>query len=428
VSVAPARVYFPRAENLSPIATSRPGGITVLLVGFFGGTAHALPSFFYMGGAIGPFDLLVLLLLMRWLLFSRLRIEWETLRLWAPFYLLALFGYIGELSGALAFNGTSWSGVLAPFRYLYYPTLFITLRPLLQGAGRLRLLFSAYVAGVLAICVQNWIRSPDPSFFFGLPVLYDPNVVGNFIGYAFISLGFAFMPRRLLFKGSAIAALFAFALFTFSKASWLLAIAGTYVNTITVSKWRLVLGLASLAGLSLAFVDWGHIFLLVSDAIDIKLASSVGQDGSGGTATMRLGFFIASMWSLVDYPLGIGLKNFTFLNERYVHELGSYFAETESPHTAVGFVAVQAGWVGMLLLVLICHNVYRAMRELYGAPRLGIRLTLIGMMLVSIFFQIEFLTQPFIYLVLAASLARRHSLAAVGNGLPVVITKIHAGS
>jgi hypothetical protein len=427
VSVAAERVYLPRAEKPSPIATSRPGSMTVLLVGFFGGTAHALPEFFYLGGAIGPFDLLVLMLLIRWLLFSRLRIEWATLGLWAPFYLLALFGYIGELSGALAFNGTSWSGVLAPFRYVYYPTLFITLPPLLQGTARLRLLFVAYVAGVLAICVQNWIRSPDPSFFFGLPVLYDPNVVGNFISYALISLGFAFMPRRLLFKAGAIAALFAFALFTFSKAAWLLAIAGSYVNAVTVSKWRLALGLAVLGGVSLAFVDWGHIFLLVSDAIDIKLASSLGEDGSGGTATMRLGFFISSMLSLVDYPLGIGLKNFTFLNERYIHVLGRYFAETESPHTAVGFVAVQAGWVGMVLLVFICHNVYRAMRQLYGAPRLGIRLTLIGMMLVSIFFQIEFLTQPFIYLVLAAGIARRHALAPEDDGLPATAMPIHAG-
>ena len=135
----PADTYprRPAADSFVP-GTSRPGGLTVMLVGFFGGTAHALPDFFYLGGALGPFDFLVLMLLVRWLLFSRLRVEQRTLRLWAPFYLLALFAYLGELSGALAFNGTSWSGVLAPFRYLYYPTLFVTLPALLPDTSRLR--------------------------------------------------------------------------------------------------------------------------------------------------------------------------------------------------------------------------------------------------------------------------------------------------
>ena len=386
-----ADTYPPRPAADSPLpGVGRPGGITVMLVGFFGGTAHALPEFFYLGGAIGPFDLLVLMLLVRWLLFSRLRVERRTLRLWTPFYLLALFAYLGELSGALAFNGTSWSVCWLPSATCTTRRSSLHCLRCRRSTSRLRLLFLSYIAGVLAICVEDWICSPDPTFFFGMPVLYDPNVAGNFISYAMISLGFAFMPRQMLIKGGALALLFAFALFTFSKASWLLAIAGFYANSMTMSKWRLALAVLILAAASLAFVDWAHVLKLVSDAIDIKLASSVGEDGSGGTATMRLGFFISSMLSLVDYPLGIGLKNFTFLNEHYVHVLGSYFAETESPHAAVGFAAVQAGWVGLILLGVIFYNVTRNLYLLYGTPRVGIRIALVAMLLVSIFFQIGF--------------------------------------
>lgn len=382
----------------------------IFLVGLFGGTAHALPSVFYLGGAIGPFDILVLMLLVRWLLFSRLSADREALKLYAPFYLLTTFAYLGELSGALSFNGTSWSGVLAPFRFLYYPTLFITLSPLLRSPQRLRVLFMSYVSGVLLLSVLAWIRSPDPSFFFGLPVLYDPNIVGNFIGYAMICLGFAFMPRQILFRSSVLAGLFVFALFTFSKASWVLALLGLYVNAININRWHFALVVGCVLVASVFFVDWPHLVTLASDAIDLKLAASVGADGSGGTFNMRVGFFLSSIYSLVDYPLGIGLRNFTFLNETYARLLGSNFFETESPHTAVGFVAVQAGWLGLALLVVIFYKVIDAVFLLYGSPSTGIRLALIGMLLTSIFFQIEFLTQPFIYLVLAAAIARRGGL------------------
>ena len=119
---------------------------------------------------------------------------------------------------------------------------------------------------------------------------------------------------------------------------------------------------------------------------------------------MRLSFLISSIYALYDYPLGVGLKNFWALNHTYAHVLQEYF-DSESPHMAFGYAIVQAGWAGLILLGFIYYRVIAALFALYNAPRLLTKVSLVVMISISVLFQIEFMTQPFIYLVLAAALA-----------------------
>jgi hypothetical protein len=412
----------------------QPDHFVLALVGFFGGAAHALPPQLYIAEAIGPFDVLVLLLLLHWLVLSPRRISPQARRQYLLFYCFAAVAYIGEIGGAIVFGTGTLSSLLAPFRFLYYPTLFITLVPFLGSPLRLRILFSGYVLGVLAISAIAWIHSPDPGFFFGLPVLDNPNVIGNFIGYAMICLGFAFMPRGLAVKGSALLALFVFAMFTFSKASWLLALGGMYLNAMRFNRWLLLLVIVVAAAIAVSVLDLKLIFDMVSNAIDLKLSASVGDDTTGGTLDMRIGFFQTSMYSLFDHPFGVGLKNFWLLNRSYEDVLGSRFFESESPHMALGYAAVQAGWIGIALLCVITYRVMTALFSLYSAPSLGTRAALFGMILISILFQIEILTQPFIYLVLASAMAQAEATqhagsisgpAPVGAGLVPAAHEVH---
>ena len=373
------------------------------LIGLFGGTAHDLPDRFYLGG-LGPFDLLVLILLVRWLSHPLPQIPKRALLCMVPFCLFAVFAYLGELNGARHFSLTSWSSVVAPLRYICYPSLFFTLTPLLVGPAQLRDLFLAYVVGVLALSVLAVFRSVDPGFFFGLPVLYDPNVVGNFISYAMIALGFSFMPRGLMLKGSLVGGLFGFALFTFSKATWILSVIGIYINVATVKSWRIITAIVCLISAFFIFADWQRIIMLASTAVDMKLTAAVGTEREGGSLVMRMSFLISSLYALYDYPLGVGLKNFWALNHSYAQVQTDYF-DSESPHMAFGYAIVQAGWVGLILLGFIYSRVLAALFVLYSAPRLLIKLSLVVMITISILFQVEFMTQPFIYLVLAAALA-----------------------
>lgn len=388
----------------------QPGDAWLLALGLFGGVADELPSVCYIAGSIGPFDILVLAYLGRWLLHSTRRIDKSALALWFPFIVLAIFAYVGEINGALHFDLTSWASVLAPLRYLYYPTLFFTATPLLRQPRQLRTLFLGYIGGVLILCVLAVFRSTDPTYFFGLPVLYNPNVVGNFISYAFISLGFAFMPRAPLAKGTLIAALFGFAMFTFSKATWILSVLGLYINALRIKLWQLSLLALVLVGAFFAFTDWAHILGLLATAIDIKLAAAVGDDTEAGSFFVRFSFLITCIYALYDYPLGVGLKNFWPLNHMYAH-VHTMFFDSQSPHQALGYMIVQAGWVGLILFGVILYRAIEALFVLYNAPRLGIKAGLIGMILISVMFQIEFMTQPFIYLVFAAACARRKQLA-----------------
>jgi hypothetical protein len=394
---------LPTASSVSRSnARTRHTGL-LTLVGVFGGTAHELPDEFYAGG-LGPFDLLVLILLMRWLSFPRPQMRTRAFLSMVPFYLFAIFAYIGEISGGMHFTLTSWSSVVAPLRFVFYPSLFFTLTPLLIGLEQLRVLFSAYILGVLALCVLAVFRSVDPGFFYGLPVLYDPNVVGNFISYAMIALGFGFMPRMLLFRGSLLGALFGFALFTFSKATWILSVIGIYINAANLRLWKVVTVVVCLAAAFFIFADWQRILLLATSAIDMKLTAAAGNEAEGGSFFMRLSFLISSLYGLTDYPLGVGLKNFWALNHTYAHAQQYYF-DSESPHMAFGYAMVQAGWVGLILLGFIYCRVLAALFALYGAPRLLTKVSLAAMITISVLFQIEFITQPFIYLVLAAALA-----------------------
>lgn len=384
----------------------QPVEVFLCVFGFLAGTADELPGFFYIANAIGPFDWLVLALLMRWVLFTPRTLTGQSIRVLAPFFVFAAFAYVGELRGALIFDGTTVQSIIDPVRYLYYPTLFFTLTPLLRTERHLRVLFSAYVFGVLMLAVIEVFRSPDPSFFFGLPVLYNPNVIGNFIGYAFICLGFAFMPRSVAYRLTIACALFVFALFTFSKASWLLALLGIYINATSISRWKLLAVVVLAAAVSFAFVDWGHVIKLVTDAIDLKLESSVGNDQSGGTFYMRLGFFMSTVYALFDYPIGMGLRNFPLVNDTYARALGPLYFPTNSPHTAVGFVCAEAGWVGLGILVIVLYRVATALRGMFAARDALTSSVVVAMLLISILFQIEFFTQPFMYLVLAAGVAR----------------------
>lgn len=382
----------------------------LLFTGLFGGTAHALPARFYLGGVVGPFDIIVIALILRWFLCSSHRTYKGNLRLYAPFFVLTVFAYIGDTSGAFIFGGQSFSSVVAPARFILYPTLLFTLDHYLREQDHLKTLFVGYVVGVVLISLLAWFRSPDPGFFMGFPVLYDPNVVGNFIGYAFICLGFCCMHTKALVKQSMLAVLFFFAIFTFSKASWLLALIGLYLNGLFVSRITIILVSLVLTVVGFSLVEWGVVAKAVSDAIEMKIASSVGNGTTGGTAFMRLGFFLTSIYSLFDYPFGVGLKNFEALNRSYSQRLGELYFDSQSPHTAVGFFAVQAGWIGMALFAVIYYNVIKALFCLYGSPSTPVKLSLIAMVTVSVFFQIEFITQPFIYLVLAAAAAQARNI------------------
>lgn len=380
------------------------------LVGAFGGMAHDLPEMFYMGG-IGPFDVLILVLLLRWLLHTPAVVSRRALTAAVPFFLFAVFAYVGDLAGSWYFDLTSWSSIVAPLRFITYPTLFVTLPPLLCGREQFRTLFLAYIAGVLILSVLAVFRSIDPGFFFGLPVLYDPNVVGNFISYAMIALGFGFMSRGLLVRGGLVAALFGFALFTFSKASWLMSIGGLYINAVRVKLWKILSAALFLVGLSFFFVDWAQIYALVTTAIDMKATAAVGTDQEGGSVVMRLSFFVSSIYALFDYPLGVGFKNFWDLNYSYAY-VHDYF-DSASPHMAFGYSIVQGGWAGLILLGYIYTRVLQALFRLYESPALLTRLALVFMITISMLFQIEFITQPFIYMVLAAALAHGAGAARV---------------
>jgi hypothetical protein len=73
---------------------------------------------------------------------------------------------------------------------------------------------------------------------------------------------------------------------------------------------------------------------------------------------------------------------------------------------AFGYSIVQGGWAGLILLGYVYARVLLALFRLYDSPALLTRLSLILMITISMLFQIEFITQPFIYMVLAAALAR----------------------
>src|SRR5258708_39406346 len=104
------------------------------------------------------------------------------------------------------------------------------------------------------------------------------------------------------------------------------------------------------------------------------------------------------MYALNDYAVGVGLKNFWALNQTYAHAQQEY-CDSESPHMAFGYAIVQAGWAGLIVLGFIYYRVLAAMFALYGTPRSLTKVSLVAMITISILFQIEFMTQPFIYLV-----------------------------
>jgi hypothetical protein len=390
---------------------ARPERVGLVALGFFGGTAHALPESMYVGGLIGPFDILVALYLFRWAVVPPRKISSAELRLCLPFALFGFFGYVGDFVGALTFGANTLPGVLTPLRYFYYPTLFFTLRPFLRTHADLRLLFVAYIGGVLAVCALGLLASNNDVF--GVPQLYNPNVLGNFIAYALVAAGFLFMPGGALFKAVTLLPLFAFGMCTFSKATWLLAPLGVYLNLLSSRRVTVPLFLGAIVvSVVLAFTSWGDLYDIVSRTIELKLTVSLNQDQAGGSSYMRLGFFLSSMQTLFEYPFGIGLKNFALYHHTHMRELGGLYTDSESPHQALGFAAVQAGWMGVALFIWIVFRVLSALRNLYTrSSRLAFPIITV-MVLVSVFYQIEFITQPFIYLVLAASHALREQASA----------------
>jgi hypothetical protein len=318
-----------------------------------------------------------------------------------PILAIVISFYIADIFGLIVFSNYSLADYIEPLRLLLYVLFVLLISRVCKSMNDIYLSIFSCIVGIFFVALRSYLKPGDESFLYGLPVLNDPNVVANLIGYAFI--GIALLANSKFRRiGIPLSLVFTFLQFlSFSKAGWMMMIFGWFLILISY-RVSLKYIFLILFIINLAFIHY-DVYIILKDALDLKLNAAVGAENEVGSFKGRQGFLLSSIMTFRDYPLGIGNHYFAQVHYQHAAALGSFYSESTSPHSAIGYLLISSGFIGISAFLFLVSRAVKVLGKISG--RRGLALFTIKffigiMLLLSCFFQIELLSQPFLYLVL----------------------------
>ncbi len=376
--------------------------ILLLLISFLAAISNNLPDYFYIFG-IGPFEVILVIAILfclqkKYIIINHVFTRNEFRHILLPLIFLIFSFYIADIFGLIRYGNFSINDLLEPIRLFLYIFFILVLKSLNKNTEDFYQALFSYILGVLFISIQSYIHPGDDSFVGGLPVLFNPNVVANLIGYAFICIilltnsNFRFINFLLVFLFSY------FQFLTFSKAGWIMLIISwiQIVKFYKINKFILLVTFLSIFYLALKF----EIFDLLNIAFETKIAASVDSSEQVGSFTARLGFLKSSIMTLSQFPFGIGNHYFSQIHDEHAKDLGVLYLKSDSPHSAVGYLMISSGLLGLISFFYFIFINIRLITTKLKPILIHYKFFTIFLfihLLLSMFFQIELLTQPFIY-------------------------------
>jgi O-antigen ligase len=319
-----------------------------------------------------------------------------------------VIGFIAWLLVSLAVNsfryGAQWADVLAILRLGYFSAivLFVVDHVRRHGFAAITL---AFVAGVSVLTLERLdeaIRN-NALVIFGLPLLKDPNVIGNMLGVAVFFCSLGILAGHVLLSLALAIVLAAASMMTFSKGTWAIVLVGIAANLVALvfarpldrrGKARAVLAaIAFLAVLgALAAVNIDRIQRL----FDFKVESTATL----GTVNYRYRFALAAMYAMGDHPfVGVGFRNYSVVERLYPEVMPEPSANA---HNVFAQVAAIGGAPALVLWLLLFVYPFVDLWRIFqarGRPDIGALYTLLAFLvfLGSGSVQLQLMAQPFFW-------------------------------
>jgi O-antigen ligase len=270
-----------------------------------------------------------------------------------------MFAFAVWLLGSVLVNafrfGAHWSDVFAILRLFYFSAVMVFCVAYVRRFG-LRPLLMAFIAGVAALTAGRILDATSNMAprVTEMPLLQDPNVIGNMLGVAVL------MSSMLIFVGSSApamtftAGLSVASAMTFSKGTWFMVLAGLAANVLALvmrpprtvaARKRMV---AAIAVFLFAVVVFVALNLdLVAQVITLKVRSTV-EDHSVG---LRFRYALGGAYAMIDNPIfGVGYRNY-YVVERMYPQLS--LPPSDNAHNVYAQIAAIGGVPALLMFMLL---------------------------------------------------------------------------
>ena len=332
--------------------------LTALLLGI--GQNLPFDSLYPMGVSPADFALLAMSVLLLADAATRAEFMAEANRLRQLFMLafaLSTLTALSCLANAFAWDmqGNDLVEMLRPF-YYFLLVVFVSVHTRRHGLSVL----AAFLAGILVSGVVSYLR-PTSEDVLGFVMLWNPNVIGNMLAVGILFASLLIFDGRLVQATVFMLICLVLSIFTYSKGTWLMVLAGLLACLIAMraspgsagarlGRWILGLSLLGLVGLVVRNFD------ALYDLVAFKLLTTQLGDtaAEGGTAAARWGFVQVSLQLALEHPLlGIGISNFEAVYRTLERPLGNAYWVTDNPHSAWLYMLACMGIPALLVFFAI---------------------------------------------------------------------------
>jgi O-antigen ligase len=277
----------------------------------------------------------------------------------------------------------------------------------------------SFVSGVAFSGFIAYLNPMNPDVL-GIVQIFNPNVIGNILSFSCLFLVLLmYLGANKLLSLFLFTICFSFAIFTYSKATWLMLIISLlalfiylkqYYSLLTRIRKILIIGLLLAIGSYIgtrdefkASIELGEV-IIDSKIENSKFGSSASEGSSVGA---RYGLSYSGFYMFLQSPIwGVGVGNFEKVNDENKYELGNNYFKDDNANSLIFHLLGTIGIVGLLIFLKIIHLFYKKsihLGRLYNIPKLYNYL-LISIFLISINFQRELLTSYYFWIIFGTTI------------------------
>jgi hypothetical protein len=265
---------------------------------------------------------------------------------------------------------TSLADILPAIRFIYFIMIIHVIRKYTERFG-VSFLINGFIIGVLSLFLQGFVESHSKTS--GLPILWNPNVIGAIIG-----LGIFFCSTSLIFGKNLSFPLFASfilcaaSLLTWSKGTWIMSGLGLVLVIISsFHPWFQKKGNIRKKNFTIVFIaillfTTIYFFMInygtIKAIIDAKLSSTKNI----GSVDMRFNLILASIQAGIQNPIfGLGFRNF-YQAQNCSTGLNSILMDPSwNAHNAFFQILATGGIFAFFTLITIFLFPFMVLRRIY---------------------------------------------------------------
>jgi hypothetical protein len=365
------------------------------------GTNLTIANWYYMHPAISWIDIIIFInfifLLIGNLNFFKLRVS--NLEKKQIYLICMLSGWLIIATSVNSFRfEVEFSSIFPSLKLLYYIIVMYIVKSYAEVYGIVYLVVGFFI-GVVAFVLQSFIEA-QVYMYYGIPILWNPNVVGMTIG-----MGIMFAALLVVLRLNIVMPLFFIILFsifstlTWSKGAWIVSVVGITIAMMGVfhnKKYNL-----NKLWLIIFLISFAFIIYLNFDYLSYILERKTQSTENIQSVGFRFKMILLSIYTSIHNPFfGLGYDNF-YQAQVYSEGLGlQIYGKDLNAHNAFFQILAVGGIPAFVFFIFIFTTPFLILRKVLLFYYLGkiksIVVTLIfaGIMFVFANTQLQIISQP----------------------------------